>query len=252
VGKDSKALLKSAKGTPLNPRAAGKARSLSGSVNPLPLEFSINIARSPYNRANAVAFARKYWNRVCPDSCIGIKAQPFYRTVDKETVFQRHASGASAPEVAVESDGTTISFLEMEDCSHFVSSCLGTPPGGTAGGGLYIPSDFPAVSYGIFGAQRLFDHLNGGYLNVIGAGLNHAKAAAALSKLKEGDLIFYAPQGRPIGHAGMFLGASGMIACHTYCRADVAAGDPPQEWDSVTFRDGSTVLATEFTLAQVL
>jgi hypothetical protein len=238
--------------TSTGPRKAVRKKEGQRKTPAVPQAFAIRIA-SNYNRAQALAFARQYWNLACPDLYIGTGASPFLLQVPAGTSFQRNATGPNAPEVAVKPDGSTIPFSQMDDCAHFISSCLGTPPNASAGG-LNISSDF-AVAYGIFGAQRLFNYLNTqGAINVIGTNLSHDDAAAQLSSLNAGDLIFYAPQGGSIHHSGLFLGSpSQNIACHTYCRADQVTGDPPQGWDSVAFTDGSgSSLVTVYTLAQLV
>jgi hypothetical protein len=112
------------------------------------------------------------------------------------------------------------------------------------------------VAYGIFSAQRLFQHLNGeGLIAVVQAErLSEAQAKAKLAKLSAGDLIFYAPKSlNAYRHVGLFLGGStSRMACHTDCRCDVVDGYP-QEWNSVAFKkaDGSADV-TLYTLAQIL
>ena len=127
----------------------------------------------------------------------------------------------------------------LEDCSHFVSSCLGKPPATTAGG-LDIGSDFPAGPYGRLSAQGLYDRLiTKNLVTIVAEKKNHADAQSYLGSISPGDLIFYfdtsvAPN--RYGHSAIFLGgADNDIACHNYCRCDVH-NDYPQSWDSVGLR----------------
>lgn len=208
---------------------------------------------SQYNRDAALAFARKYWTRVCPDSHIGITSSPHIRQVPPGTVFERVSGGGGFTEVAKLPNGTTIPFAELEDCAHFVSNCLGTPPGGQTAGGLKIASEFASV-YGLLGANKLYEHLtNEGLIKTVNKDLTEQQASSKLGSLSSGDLIFYRPKSNSAyRHVGIYLADKQRIACHTYCRADVV-DTHPQGWNSVGFSlPGGGADVTYYTLAVVL
>jgi hypothetical protein len=188
-----------------------------------------------YNRAAALAYARAYWTKACSDGYIAVKASPYYVKVPDGTIFvQTYAGGKFQDEVARKPDGSTIGLDDLEDCTHFISCCLGSPPGGT-GGGLPIRRDFMTI-YGRLSPQRLFDDLKGDRLiAIVGRErLSYADAAPLLAQLQAGDLIFYYSRaaGR-YGHAGLYMAdPKKRIACHTYCRCDQSDAYD-QAWDSV-------------------
>lgn len=130
-------------------------------------------------------------------------------------------------------DGSKIALDDIEDCAHFVSCCLGKEAH-ESGGGLAIPSDFN-TTYGRLSADRLFNDMKSrNMIDVVGEKLGETQAAAKLSQLSGGDLIFYWDTGRNrYGHVGLYMGdAQKRIACHTYCRCD-RTSDAGQEWNSV-------------------
>lgn len=200
--------------------------------------------RATYNRANALAYARSNWTKSATDNCIAIKASPFFRQVPAGTIFkQTYANGIISDEYALLPDGSTIPWEQLEDCTHFVSCCLGSPPNGQAGG-LPIRQDFNTI-YGRLSAQRLFDDLRAdGLIDVVCEKADHTEASSKLSQLQAGDLIFYwRPANGRYHHAGLYLADSKKrIACHTYCRCD-QADNYDQAWDSVEF--------PKYTLAKV-
>ncbi|WP_165226261.1 amidase domain-containing protein [Aquisphaera insulae] len=177
---------------------------------------------SSYNRAKALEYARKYWTRVCSDGYIGIKSAPSYKQVPLGTVFeQKFHNGDWEDEWAKLPNGSKIVWDELEDCTHFISCCLGSPPGETAGG-LHIHRDFNTI-YGRLGADRLFNDLKAdGLIHIVAERKSIAQAGALISQLQAGDLIFYCKDQLPHHHSAIYLADSKhRIACHTYCRCDV-------------------------------
>lgn len=187
-----------------------------------------------YNRTAALAYARSLWTKVTSDNYIGIKASPFYKSVPSSTVFVRETASDPGTEVARASSQPDIPIADIEDCAHFISCCIGQPPGGT-GGGLAIGRDFPSAIYGKVAARGLYKDLKDkGFITIVGtARTTKADAAARLAagQIAAGDLIFYyINDNSEPGHVGMYLaGADKRIACHTYCRCD-QADDYDQAW----------------------
>lgn len=186
-----------------------------------------------YDRTAALAYARAYWTKVCTDEYVAIKQSPYFKKVDAATIFLRTTASDPSTEVARPGSGSDIPLDDLEDCTHFVSCCLGSPPGGT-GGGIPITRDFNTI-YGRLSADRLYNDLvSQGRVEPVVEKKTFAQAASSLGSLQEGDLIFYfdTPRNR-YGHSAIYLaGAGKRIACHTYCRGE-ANNDYPQAWDSV-------------------
>lgn len=185
-----------------------------------------------YKRDAAVKYAREYWSRICSDGYIGMGSRnPPYGAFDLATIFQR--TGVPDPyEQACPPHQQPINISEIDDCAHFISCCIGKPPGGT-GGGLDIGRDFPNAIYGIISANKLYlDLTNKGLITVVGTQLSEAQAEARLYSLQAGDLIFYwDPKKARYGHVGMYMADfENRISCHTYCRGDQAT---ESQWNSV-------------------
>lgn len=186
-----------------------------------------------YNRSAAIAYARAYWTAVCTDEYVAIKQSPFFKKLDSAAVFLRTTRTDFRTEVARPSSGPDIPIDDLEDCTHFISCCLGSPPGGV-GGGIPITQDFTTI-YGRLSADRLYkDLVNQSRVEIVAEKKTYSEAESALASLQAGDLVFYfdSPRNR-YGHSAFYLaGAGKRIACHTYCRCDVN-NDYPQAWNSV-------------------
>jgi hypothetical protein len=171
-----------------------------------------------YDRDAALDYARRYWLRVASDGYIAgsFGAKPYLKVPD-ETVFVHDADTPTAPEHALLPDGTVIPWSALDDCTHFISCCVGAPPGDTAGG-LHLPADFPSGPYGILGASRCVETLiKRGYVEVLTV---DDKASPGLDRIAPGDLIgYYRHSQNQYSHLTMYAGGDGII-CHTYCRAD--------------------------------
>jgi Putative amidase domain len=186
-----------------------------------------------YNRTAALAYARAYWTKSCSDGYVAVKQSPYFKQVDAATVFLRTNAADPSSEVARPGSGPDIPLSDLEDCTHFISCCLGSPPGGT-GGGIPITRDFNTI-YGRLGANNLYnDLINQNRVEIVAEKKTFAQAASFLSSLQAGDLIFYFDTSHNrYGHSAIYLaGSEKRIACHTYCRSD-ANSDYPQSWDSV-------------------
>jgi hypothetical protein len=178
-----------------------------------------------YDRTCALDYARTYWNRVASDGHIaGEFEKKAYVQVPADTVFV-HDGGTDAPEHAALPDGTTLPWSALDDCTHFMSCCVGSPPGDTTAGGLPVPSDFPAGPYGILGAGRFVQMLvHHGWVEVIHV---DDKDNPGLDRIAAGDIIaYYRLSKNDYAHLVLYAG-DGNIVCHTYCRADA----PECTWD---------------------
>jgi len=116
-----------------------------------------------YNRDKAVAYARKFWNRPYNDGFIMVDSSKFFERVPAGTKFVHDAmpGGTADQEHALLPDGTTIGWSFLDDCTHFISCCIGQPPGEEAGG-LKIRlmwGEGPANPYGISRVRSLVDYL---------------------------------------------------------------------------------------------
>jgi len=174
-----------------------------------------------YARAAALAYGRAHWNQPASDLYIGgsFGGTP-YRNVPVGTVFV-HDDVPAAPEHAALPNGTQIPWSQLDDCTHFISNCIGNP-----GGGLPVPRDFPTGPYGILSANRLASKLDDlGWVDIT---QYPTTSSAPIGKLSSGDLIGYfkISENRYI-HLAMYLGGN-KILCHTYCRSD----DPACTWDN--------------------
>jgi hypothetical protein len=168
-------------------------------------------------RMQALAYARKFWNRVCDDGCIGgtFPGGANFRKVPLDTVFVNDGG----QEHALLADGSRIEWAPLDDCTHYISCCL------ARGANIKVKNDFNPPPYGILGANRMVDWLTttAKLATVIAV---PDKTKPPIDKLSAGDLIGYKRGGR-FGHLAMYLG-EGKIACHTYCRSD----DVACTWDN--------------------
>ncbi len=168
-----------------------------------------------YSKKAAVAYADKYWNIVCHDSCAAIGKDPYYKTLPAGTKFVPDKNSVS--ESAIAPDGSVVAtWEELDDCTHFISCCLGRH-----GGGLQIPTSFPGGPYGILSANKLTELLiKKKWAKVVADKIADAEKALDIltNKLEPGDLIaYYNPERSRYSHLGLHLG-KGTISCHTFCR----------------------------------
>jgi hypothetical protein len=196
-----------------------------------------------YDRAGALAYARKFWNVPCDDQFIAIKPNPGKVKVPAGTKFVHDFKPASSPdeEHALLPDGSRIEWHGiLDDCTHFISCCIGERPGETTGG-LPIPYKQlgapPSDPYGIVRVSTMVDFLTGQPINRV----RHTKVAYAkiiaektdddkfIKQLQPGDIIAYFNVKLDFySHMTLYLG-NDKIACHTYCRSD----DPACTWDNL-------------------
>lgn len=184
-----------------------------------------------YDRAAALAYARRHWNVVCSDSFIATGTGRGFRKVPAGTAFVHEfdAAGASRRrEHALLPDGSRVEWEELDDCTHYISCCIGRPPGDT-GGGLPLPSvqlgRYPNAPYGIVRVATIVEHLKDRrWVEVVARDTTEREHVQALGP---GDLIAYKNRRGRYAHLALYLGG-GKIGCHTYCRFD----DPACTWDN--------------------
>jgi hypothetical protein len=178
-----------------------------------------------YDRDAALAYARAHWNRPADDGFVaGEFAGKDFIVAPDDARFVHDFAGDRplASEHLLLPDGTRWEWAALDDCTHFISCCLGEP-----GGGLTLPRDFADGPYGILGADRLTRHLIEAELVEPFAVAD--KRAPGLERIAPGDLVGYSSRQRGrFVHLAIYLG-DGRIACHTYCRSD----DPACTWDNV-------------------
>jgi hypothetical protein len=154
-----------------------------------------------YNRTAAVAYATQYWNKVVGDGYFWING----------STTSYYGAGAAVPMYVTNEAGGI-----GDDCAHFVSSCIGAPPGG-GGGGLTIPSR--AGTYGEPGAARLDELLVGNSGGGYGTTYQYGQLVSSVSQLTPGDVIGYDWDGSGKGsmsgidHTAIYIG-NGLVDCH--------------------------------------
>jgi hypothetical protein len=166
-----------------------------------------------YDRAAALDYARTYWNTAASDGYIAGRFDgKAYREVPPGTRFV-HDDNPDAPEHALLPDGTVIPWEALDDCTHFLSCVVGSPPGG-----LSLPRDFPTGPYGVLGAGRFARALvQKGYVEEIAV---DDKQSPGLERIAAGDLIaYYSVSAHDYAHLVLYAGDENII-CHSYCRAD--------------------------------
>jgi hypothetical protein len=217
-------------------------------------------SRPAYDRAAAVEYARAHWNTACSDGFIVLSGNPKDMPDGKPHQFVRNAAGATFehlkdgddPERAKVPSGARlvytgaqgglvevappaggVGWAALDDCTHFVSCCIGRVPG-SRGGGLPIPTpaDYfhPNGPYGFVRVSRLKQFLlSKGLAGVVGA--ERTTDAAAIRGLSRGDLVLYHDTDGKDIHFAILLGDGTAdtpqrrvrIACHTYARSDDAS-----------------------------
>jgi hypothetical protein len=162
----------------------------------------------PYNRGGAVRYGSLHWNQVCHD---------------RQVAILDHAHGHRTK--LVELSAGTLAFqgnlvpAGENDCTHFVSCCIGPE-----GGGIPLRCDYwPA--YGILSAPRLVEHLlKYGLARYVGPGRfiwrnGSDTPGIVAAQLEAGDVIAYSDRARKGAehHLALYDG-QGTVMCHTYAR----------------------------------
>lgn len=162
-----------------------------------------------YNRSSAVRYALNYYDFVGSDGYFWNHGSTYLELPDGMPIISGWVSTVS--------DGGY-----GEDCAHYDSQVLGSPPDGVSGG-LNIESRVPPT-YGEPGAGRLIEYLlSSGYGTVVAQGLESTLVKNdAISKLSPGDVIGYNWEGvnaSKLGpaawdHIGFYVG-DGLVTQHS-------------------------------------
>jgi hypothetical protein len=162
---------------------------------------STAFAVTTYNRTAAVAYANANWNKVVSDGYFWING----------STATYYGAGQPVP-VNVPGEAGGIG----DDCAHYVSSCIGSPAGATAGG-LTIPSR--AGTYGEPGAAKLDELLVGNSSGGYGTTFKYGQLVSSVSQLTPGDVIGYDWDGSGggsmtgIDHTVIYVG-NNLVDCH--------------------------------------
>jgi hypothetical protein len=220
-----------------------------------------------YDAAAAVAYARKFWNRPCTDLRIApdlgqhpeLTQRGFIDASSVDKFLKRQDEQA---EDAVDAEGNLVpkgSWDFLDDCTHFISCCIGRPPAtaypkndtpkavsewraNTApAGGLLLPNhSLDVTMYGLAGLDRLVEFLTAParqWATKLANDISKDVARPLMDKMMPGDLIAYSHGGK-FDHLVILLGdngkLNGKVACHTYCRSDASDCTWDNDWDAIS------------------
>lgn len=202
----------------------------------------VSTTGSKYDRAKAIDYARSFAFRPCSDGFImldgGKTSVTFAGMPAVKVPADAKIVGTSGNRDRVEnadgtvfklSDGTDLTSLLMDDCTHFISCCIGTPPG-SAAGGLAIRRQWGSGPENPYGVSRvggippdppgLIDFIKSKKFAVEVATLTDDASKIAL--LEPGDIVAYfnlAENQQKYTHLALYLGDE-KIASHTISRVD--------------------------------
>jgi hypothetical protein len=184
-----------------------------------------------YDRAGALAYARKFWLQPCDDGFIalGPSAGKDFVKVPAGTTFVHESDASGEREHASLPDGTQIPWSDLDDCTHFISSCIGERPGERCGGlkiTLRQLGSPPTAPFGIVRVSTMVDFLVRNKLAEVVT--EKSEDDTLIDKLQAGDLVAYFNKARKVySHMALLLPGN-KIACHTYGRSD----EPGCTWDN--------------------
>jgi hypothetical protein len=189
-------------------------------------------APSPYDRDAAADYAKKFAFSTCSDGFMMLtdsvrvtwRGMPVVKMpADAQVITdgpgEEHVENADGSPFKL-SNGVALTQKEMDDCTHFISCCIGRPPNGT-GGGIKVPINMwgtpPDNPYGITRVSTMIAFLvNSKLVQVVAS---KTKDEAEINKLEKGDIIAYAHPTAGFTHLGLYLGG-GKISSHTISRFD--------------------------------
>jgi hypothetical protein len=184
-----------------------------------------------YDREAAVKYAEDFAFHVCSDGFmmladdVGVKYRgmpavkmPADASIVNDSSSTEHVEKADGSPFTL-SNGTAMTNKEMDDCTHFISCCIGRPPGGK-GGGIRVPTtmwgdpkeDNP---YGITRVPTMLAFLTTG--KIVEKVADKTSDPAEISKLSKGDIIAYSHPTLGYTHLGLYLG-NNKISSHTISR----------------------------------
>jgi hypothetical protein len=182
-----------------------------------------------YDPDAAVEYARLFWDKACSDGftclkkadvsrCTGKPKGDPYVAVASGTKFQITEGPPPTEEVVTPLGNLRTDCLD--DATHFVSCCIGTPPGhgpAARGGGLRLPSSprFPKAPYGATDALTLVSLLEKG--PGVRALVKKSSKRELPAGVRKGDVIVYSRDGR-YTHAAIFVTGAD-IATHSVSRS---------------------------------
>ena len=115
-------------------------------------EYDDKPCGSAYDREAAVKYAEKFAFRVCSDGFMmledaagettrGMPAvkMPADASIINDSFKTEHVVNADGNQFILEKTRVSLTNKQMDDCTHFISCCIGCPPGGK-GGGIRVPT----------------------------------------------------------------------------------------------------------------
>lgn len=191
----------------------------------------------PYNRDNAIAYAKAFWTIPCKDGLVGTDSAHM-RLDDRRTQLHAPANqGWVASFVRDKIHGVEAGVFQkpgaddkvfqawngLEDCAHFLSQCV-------RAGGAGIETQW--------GVRELVEGLQGlsetkTLAERVGKDAGQRIVDSGIFKL--GDMIGYYNNNpkegkRGYGHSAMYVGGGG-ITCHSVCRFKGLGDSADDEWD---------------------
>ncbi len=206
-----------------------------------------------YDRDYALNYAHRHWNIPCHDQFIALASSSGrnFVKVPTGTKFEHEFDAANEltwREHALLPDGSRIEFEDLDDCTHYISCCIGLSGGlsGPEGGGIPITyrqlGSPPKAPYGITRVSTMVEYLLGNK-KFNKKGIKFAKPIgektsdeSLIKKLDPGDLIAYwnndktSMRYKRYTHLAMYLG-NNKIGSHTFSRSDDPACTWNNDWD---------------------
>lgn len=189
----------------------------------------------PYNRDNAIGYARTYWTIPCRDGLLGTDSGHLpiegFRTrlhaPASDGWVARFVRGHGVEIGVFQKTGTDDKLFQpwdgLEDCAHYLSQCV-------RAGGAGIDTQW-GVHELVNALQALPD------TKTLGERLGSAAGQRIVDSgvLKPGDMIgYYNNTGgegkRGYGHSAMYVGDDG-ITCHSVCRFRGLGDSSDDEWN---------------------
>jgi Putative amidase domain len=212
-------------------------RSIRDSIVRPALRASTGPTTAKYDRDGAIAYARKFFLQPCDDQFVALGASAgknFVKTPAGTTfVHEFEPDGTNKRrEHALLPDGTQIPWEHLDDCTHFISCCLGQRPGERCGGlkiSIKQLGEPPSAPFGIVRVSTMVEFLvRSGLAKMAG---EKSEDETLITLLQPGDLVAYFNKARNVySHMALVLPGN-KIACHTYGRSDQSACTWDNDWN---------------------